>query len=128
MRERKKSIRNVASHLAFLSLLLWTCPGCSRDSATDSSKGQVGEEQHGHTEADPHEAHGQHEGHGAEERQAHRPDQPDVLAHRPKPGRDEVPAGELRLHRPDLRLLAGFVDTSGGSGTAECEASEAPGQ
>lgn len=27
-----------------------------------------------------------------------------------------------------LRLLAGFVDTSGGSGTAECEASEAPGQ
>ena len=57
MRERRRSIRSVALRLAFLSLLLWACPGCSRDSAMDSLNGQVGEEQHGHTEADPHEAH-----------------------------------------------------------------------
>ena len=66
MRERRKSIWNVALHGAFLSLLLWACPGCTRDSATDSPKGQVGGEQHGHTETDPHEAHDPHEGHGAE--------------------------------------------------------------
>ncbi len=66
MRERRRSIWNVALHLAFLSLLLWACPGCSRDSSTDSPKGQVGGEQHGHTETDPHEAHDHHEGHGAE--------------------------------------------------------------
>jgi cobalt-zinc-cadmium efflux system membrane fusion protein len=66
MRERRRSIWNVVLHLAFLSLLLWACPGCSRDSATDSPKGQVGEEQHGHTETDPHEADDRHEGHGAE--------------------------------------------------------------
>ena len=66
MRERRRSIWNVALHGAFLSLLLWACPGCSRDSATDSPKGQVSGEQHGHTETDPHEAHDHHEGHGAE--------------------------------------------------------------
>jgi len=66
MKERKKLIRNIALHLAFLSLLLWACPGCSRDSATDSPKGRVGEEQHGHTEADTHEGHDHHEGHGEE--------------------------------------------------------------
>lgn len=66
MRERRRSIWNVALHGAFLSLLLWVCPGCSRDSATDSPKGQVGEEQHGRTAADRDEADDPHEGHGAE--------------------------------------------------------------
>ncbi len=66
MRERRRSIWNVALHGAFLSLLLWVCPGCSRDSAADSPKGQVGEEQHGHTAADRDEADDPHEGHGAE--------------------------------------------------------------
>jgi len=66
MRERRRSIRDVPLHLAFLSLLLWACMGCSRGSATDSPKGQVGEERHGRTEADPHEADDLHEGHGTE--------------------------------------------------------------
>ena len=68
MRERKESIRNVALHGAFLSLLFWVCSGCSTDSATESSNGQRSVEQHGHTEADTHEGQDHHEGHGGEAR------------------------------------------------------------
>ena len=64
MRERRRPIWNVSLRLAFLSLLLWACTGCSRDSATDSPKGRVCGEQIGHTETDPHEAHDHSEGHG----------------------------------------------------------------
>jgi len=65
MRVRRRSIWNVALYLAFLSLLLWACTGCSRDSATDLLNGEVGEERPGDTETDLHEAHDRHEGHGA---------------------------------------------------------------
>jgi len=66
MKERKKSIWNVALYGAFLSLLLWVCSSCSTDSATESSNGQGGAEQHGHTEVDTHEGHDHHEGRGEE--------------------------------------------------------------